>query len=117
MNRKPSHFPDHPDYVPSIFPYQSSKQVSSNRKLGRYSRLLQRRRKSVAISRQVPIPQEIELISHNDNLEDDQHADKGIEQVEESLEQVEEGEQQHTRAAVSTEITDTDCMQRECQFN
>ena len=62
VNRKPSHFPDHPDYMPSIFPYQSSKQVSSNRKLGRYSRLLQRWRKSVTISRQVPIPQEIEVI-------------------------------------------------------
>ena len=33
------------------------------------------------------------------------------------MEQVEKGEQQHARAAVSTEITDTDCMQMECQFN
>lgn len=91
--------------LPSIFPYQSSKRVSSNRKLVRYSRLLQRRRKSDAISRQVPTPQDIELLSQNDNIEDDQHAEEGVEQVEESVEQVGEPEQQHTSAAVSTEIT------------
>ena len=107
--------------MPSIFPYQSSKRVSSNRKLVRYSRLLQRQRKSNAISRQVLTPQDIELISQNDNIEDDQHTEEGVERVEESVEQLEsveqvaEHEQQHTSAAVSTEITltDTDCVQRE----
>ena len=69
--------------MPSIFPYQSSKQVPSNRKLGRYSQLLQRQRKSDAISRQVPTLQEIEVILKNDNLEDDEHTNKGVEQVEE----------------------------------
>ena len=80
--------------LPSIFPYQSSKRVSSNRKLVRYSRLLQRRRKSDAISRQVPTPQDIELLSQNDNIEDYQHAEEDMEQVEESVEQVEK----HTSA-------------------
>ena len=32
------------------------------------------------------------------------------------MEQVEEGEQQDTSAAVSTEITDTNCIQRECKL-
>ena len=98
--------------MPSIFSYQSSKRVSSNRKFVRYSRLLQRQRKSDAISRQVPTPQEIELISQNDNIEDDQYAEEGVEQLE-------EGKQQHTSAAVSTEITltDTDYMQSESKFN
>ena len=111
--------------MPSIFPYQSSKRVSSNRKLVRYSRLHQRWRKSDAISRQLPTPQDIKLISQNDNIEDDQRAEEGVEQVEESVEQlesvkqVEEHEQQHTSATVNTEITltDTNCMQRECKFN
>ena len=51
---KPSPFPNHPDYIPSIFPYQCQHSAAKLKKLSRYNRLLERRKKDAP--KAVPSP-------------------------------------------------------------
>ena len=79
--------------ISSILPYQSSEHVLNKRNLVRYNQLLNRWRKSEAISRQVPTPQQNKTgsqIQEIDSLEEnDKHLEASVEQAQESVEHIE----------------------------
>ena len=79
--------------ISSIFPYQSSEHVLNNRKLVRYNQILNRWRKSEAVSRQVPTPQQNKMGSQIQEIysleENDKHLEASVEQAQESVEHIE----------------------------
>ena len=79
--------------ISSIFPYQSSDRVLNKKNRVRYNQLLNRWRKSEAVSRQVPTPQQNKMesqIQEIDSLEEnDKHLEASVEQAQESVEHIE----------------------------